>query len=245
MSLIVTGWTLAIVLAGASQTLASRCSPAVQAVLEQAAAEAARGEYAAAAERVRTGDDRADACRFLRLAAWASRGWVAAAAAADRGGAPGALAPVVEAVEMLTAIGAIGSPRSEAAYAVALLKAASAAAQDERDEMLVWIEEARAVAARLALAGPAPLWPLPVDLAEGELWHGVDDYELAEAAFTRALATRESPLAWRGLARAQDRRANRSGACQAYRRVQQALAAESAPGPLAVEARAYLLLCTP
>lgn len=233
---------LAIALAGPSQTLAPRCPPAVQAVLDQAAAEVLRGDYATAAERVRTGDDSAGACAPLRLAAWAARGWITAAAAADRGGAPEALAPVAEAVEVLAAI---GPPRSEAAYAVALLKAASAAAQDERDEMLVWIEEAQTIVTRLALVGPAPSWPLPVDVAEGELWHGVDDYELAEAAFARALAARASPLAWRGLARARDRRGNQSGACEAYRRVQQALAAESAAGPFAVEARAYLLLCRP
>lgn len=231
-----------MVLAGPSQTLAPRCPPAVQTQLDQASAEVLRGDYATAAERVRTGDDSAGACAPLRLAAWAARGWIMAAAAADRGGAPEALVPVAEAVAVLAAI---GPPRSDAAYAAALLKAASAAAQDEREEMVVWIDEARAVATRLALTGPAPTWPLPVDLAEGELWHGVDDYELAEAAFARALATRESPLAWRGLARARDRRANRTGACEAYRRVQQALATESAAGPLGVEARAYLLLCTP
>ncbi len=233
---------LAIALAGPWQPLAPRCPPAVQTELDQASAEVLRGDYATAAERVRTGDDSAGACASLRLAAWAASGWIAAAAAADRGGAVEALAPVVEAIAILTAL---GPPRSDAAYAVALLRAASAAAQDERDEMLVWIEEARALAARLALAGPGPTWPLPVDLAEGELWHGVDDYELAEVAFTRALAARESPRAWRGLARARDRRGNQRGACEAYQRVQQMLAAEAARGPLAVEARAYLLLCRP
>lgn len=241
MSPIVTVWVLAGVLASPSQVPANPCSPAVQTLMEAAAAEVARGAYAAAAERVRTGDDSAAACALLRIAAWASHGWTAAAAAADRGGAPAALEPVVEAIEILSRL---GSPRSEAAYAVALLRAASAAAQDERDEMLVWLDEARAVATRLALTGAAPVWPLPIDLAEGELWHGVDDYELAEAAFTRGLAAYDSPLAWRGLARARDRRANRSGACDAYRRVQQALAAATPPGPLAVEAHGYLRLCS-
>ena len=131
--------------------------------------------------------------------------------------------------------------RSTAAW----LRAAAAAAQDERDEMLVWIVEARALSTRLALVGPAPPWPLPVDLAEGELWHGVDDYELAEAAFTRALATRETALGWRGLARARDRRGNKAGACEAYRRVTQLLAGEPPTAALAVEARGYTLLCVP
>ncbi len=103
----------------------------------------------------------------------------------------------------------------------------------------------RALSTRLALVGPAPSWPLPVDLAEGELWHGVDDYELEEAAFTRALATRETALGWRGLARARDRRGNKAGACEAYRRVTQLLAGEPPTAALAIEARGYTLLCVP
>ena len=97
--------------------------------------------------------------------------------------------------------------------------------------------------ASLAIAA-APAVPIGIDLAEGELWHGVDDYELAEAAFTRALGAAETPAAWRGLARARDRRGNRAGACDAYRRVADALAAQATPGPLAAEARGYLLLCS-
>ena len=137
-----------------------------------------------------------------------------------------------------------GLPRSLAAYVAALLRAAAAAAQDERDEMRVWLEEARAISTRLALIAAAPAVPIGIDLAEGELWHGVDDYELAEAAFTRALGAAETPAAWRGLARARDRRGNRAGACDAYRRVADALAAQATPGPLAAEARGYLLLCS-
>ena len=116
--------------------------------------------------------------------------------------AAGDVAPVSAAVAAATAL---GPPRSTAAYVVALLRAAAAAAQDERDEMRVWLEEARAISTRLALIAAAPAVPIGIDLAEGELWHGVDDYELAEAAFTRALGAAETPAAWRGLARARDR----------------------------------------
>lgn len=242
MSLDVMVWIVALALAGPPQTAADRCAAEARRVLAAMAAASARGDVAEAARLAAAGDPPGGGCDGLRLASWSWHGWSAAVAAADRGGTPEALAPVSAAVDAVTAL---GPPRSAAAYAAALLRAAAAAAQDERDEMLVWIEEARALSARLALAGPAPTLPLPIDLAEGELWHGVDDYELAEVAFSRALTVADTPAAWRGLARARDRRGNRAGACDAYRRVAAGLAGEAAPGPLAAEARGYLLLCTP
>ncbi len=242
MSLDVMVWIVAAALAAPPQTAPADCAADARRVLAGMAAATARGDADEAARLAAAGDPPERGCEALRLASWSWHGWRAAARAADRGGTPEALAPVTAAV---AALSALGPPRSEAAYATALLRAAAAAAQDERDEMLVWIEEARALSARLALAGPAPVLPLPIDLAEGELWHGVDDYELAEAAFTRALTVANAPAAWRGLARARDRRGNRAGACDAYRRVAAGLAGEVTPGPLAAEARGYLLLCTP
>ena len=124
-----------------------------------------------------------------------------------------------------------------------MLRAAIAAAQDERDEMQVWLEHARALASRLALAGDRARWPLPIDLVDGELWSRVDDYELAEASYTRALAERDSAAGWRGLARARDRRGNREGACAAYRKAVEAAGAALTAGGVASEARGYLRLC--
>lgn len=242
MSLDVMVWIVALALAGPPQAAPDRCAAEARRVLAEMAAASARGDVAEAARLAAAGDSPDGGCVDLRLASWGWHGWSAAVAAADRGGTPEALAPVTVAV---TAVMALGPPRSPAAYVAALLRAAAAAAQDEREEMLVWIEEARALSARLALAGPAPTLPLPIDLAEGELWYGVDDYELAEASFTRALAVADAPAAWRGLARARDRRGNRTGACDAYRRAAAGLAGEAAPGPVAAEARGYLLLCTP
>jgi hypothetical protein len=242
MSPDVMAWTLAVVLTAPLQSAAERCSPEARAALETMAAAAARGDHAEAGRLAAAGEARATGCATLHLAAVGWQGWLAAVAAAGRGGTAESLAPVTSAIEAVTAL---GPPRSAAAYVAALLRAAAAAAQDERDEMLVWIEEARAIAARLALAGPAPAVPLAIDPAEGDLWHGVDDYELAEAAFMRALAAADTPAAWGGLARARDRRGNRAGACDAYRRVAAGLAGEATPGPLAAEARGYLLLCTP
>lgn len=235
-------WMLALALSVPSQTAPERCAAEARRVLAEMAAATARGDVVETARLAAAGDAADSGCADLRLASWSWHGWSAAATAADRGGTPESLAPVRAAIDAVTAL---GPPRSVAGYVAALLRAASAAAQDERDEMLVWIDEARAISTRLALTGQAPAVPLAIDRAEGELWHGVDDYELAEVAFTRALAVAETPAAWRGLARARDRRGNHVGACEAYRRVAAGLAGEATPGPLAAEARGYLLLCTP
>lgn len=242
MSVDVMTWMLALALMAPPQTPPDRCAAEARRVLAEMAAATARGDVVETARPATAGDTADRDCAELRLASWSWHGWSAAVTAADRGGTPESLAPVRAAIDAVTAL---GPPRSAAAYVAALLRAAAAAAQDERDEMLVWIDEARAISTRLALSGPAPAVPLAIDQAEGELWHGLDDYELAEAAFTRALAAADTPAAWRGLARARDRRGNRAGACEAYRRAATELAREAAPGPLAAEARGYLLLCTP
>lgn len=209
--------------------------------LTRAAALADTGDAASAAEALRTAYAAAPRCATLAVAAWSLRGWLDALAAGDRGGDAAALARVTPAQEALAAIrdGALAT-----AYAGALLHAAIASAQDERDEMTVWIEHARDYSRRLALNGVAPRWPLPVDVAEGELWHAVDDFELAERAFQRAAATPDTAtaLAWRGVARARDRRGNKAAACEAFRR---AGALAAAGSPVAVEARGYLLVCEP
>lgn len=211
----------------------------------------ARGALAAAAALVDSGDDTAaldtlrakydvEACSALAVAAWSLRGWHAAGAADARGGAPDTLADVTAAVNTLDGL---GPGVSAAGYASALLHAATAAAQDERDELRLWLDQARDVSRRLALAEPAPRWPLPIDRAEGELWMRVDDFELAERAFTTASQLEAAAAAaFRGLARARDRRGQRGPACAAYREVASRAAAGS---PYAVEARGYLLLCTP
>lgn len=233
---------VALVAATAGGRMAPDPCAAATEPLARAAQLADSGDVTAAADVLRAQYAVAPQCVPLAIAAWSLRGWNDALAAGDRGGADGAAAAVTPALDAVAAAGA-GS-LLDAGYAAALLRAAIASAQDERDEMAVWLEHARDYSRRLALNGPAPRWPLPVDVAEGELWHAVDDFELAERAFTRATASQDTATAaaWRGVARARDRRANKAGACAAYRR-----AAELAsPGSLvAVEARGYRLVCEP
>lgn len=234
LALVLTTLSLAV------QPVGTGCEGALEPALAGARRDAERGDFDAAAEQLRVAVTSAPACVDLSVAAWSTRGWIAALAAGDRGGTAEALAEVTRAREV---VGPLGPAVSAAAYAGALLQAAAAAAQDERDEMAVWIEHARDLSGRLATGTPAPRWPLPIDWAEGELWYQVDDFERAEAAFMRVLADGESPAAWRGLARARDRRGNRRGACEAYRRV---LDRATDLGPaLAAEARGYLRMCAP
>jgi tetratricopeptide (TPR) repeat protein len=222
-----------------TQPSASECGVEARALLDTAAGDALAGEFAAAAAQLRGSYAAHDLCRELVVAAWAWDGWQAAAVAASRGGSDESLTGVRAALASLASPGAAAT---HGAFATAVLSAATAAAQHERDEMQVWLEHARALASRLALAGDRARWPLPIDLVEGELWTRVDDYELAEASYTRALAERDSAAGWRGLARARDGRGNRQGACAAYRQAVEAARAAQAPG-VASEAGGYLRRC--
>ncbi len=223
-----------------TQPPSSECGVEARALLDRAAGDALAGEFAAAAAQLRGSYAAHDMCRELVVAAWAWDGWQAAVVAASRGGSDESLTGVRAA---LASLGAPGPAATHGAYATAVLSASTAAAQDERDEMQVWLEHARALASRLALAGDRARWPLPIDLVDGELWSRVDDYEQAESSYTRALAERDSAAGWRGLARARDRRGNREGACAAYRKAVEATGAAQAAGGVASEARGYLRLC--
>lgn len=222
------------------QTGTPACPPDADAVIEAADAAVRAGEFGAAEERLRHGVTVHGSCAELFVAAWGWSGWQTAVAAAARGGTEESLAGVRGAV---AALGGPGPAVSPAAYAASVLSAAAAAAQDEREEMGVWLEHARDLAAKLEIAGERARWPLPIDLVDGELWMAVADYDLAEASYARALAERDSAVAWRGLARARDRRGHRDGACAAYRRALD-LAAPIAPeGVVATDARGYLRNC--
>ena len=223
-----------------TQPSVSECGVEARALLDAAAGDALAGEFAAAAAQLRGSYAAHDMCRELVVAAWAWDGWQAAVVAASRGGTDEALAPVGAA---LASLGPPGPTASHGAYATAVLRAAAAAAQDERDEMQVWLEHARDLATRLALTGARARWPLPIDLVDGELWSSVDDHERAEASFTRALAERDSAAGWRGLARARDRRGNREGACAAYRKARDLAGPAQATGVVATEARGYVRMC--
>jgi hypothetical protein len=165
----------------------------------------------------------------------AAAGWSAARALAPRGGALELLGPVNARLKDLDNL-----PGSAARYADVAIRAAVSAAQDERDELAVFLAHARDLSNQMALIGAPPEWPLPIDEVEGELWLEVDRYAEARSAYLRATKLKPNPNAWIGLARASDRLGDVVTACAAYTR---AGATPGLPDAVEIEISLYALKC--
>ena len=193
------------------------------------------------AQAMRAGDsslqDRLDGdCAEITLARLALQGWADARALAPEGGPVVLLGPVHGTIDRLAAF-KNSELDLEAQYAQTAIRAAIAAAQDERPEMELLLDHARDLSERLARRGRRAVWPRPFNLLAGELWFEVDRFETARLAFERAVKSDPSPIALVGLARAYARLENRPEACRTYARVQNAASA------LAEEARAFSSNC--
>lgn len=162
-------------------------------------------------------------------------GWVAARELAPKGGALELLGPVNLRLRALD-----GLPGIAARYADVAIRAAVSAAQDERDEMEVFLAHARDLSDTMALAGAPAQWPLPIDEMAGELWLEVDRYTEARDAYARATRIKPTANAWVGLARASDRLGDLIGACAAYT---QASSTAGLPAAAGIEISVYLLKC--
>jgi tetratricopeptide (TPR) repeat protein len=178
-----------------------------------------------------------DWCQPLRLMRWTLIGWSLARALAEKGGALELVGPTRKIIDRDLEALHSGDLALEAEYAQTAIRAAIAAAQDERPEMTLLLEHARDLTERLHIRGRRAMWPLPYNLLAGELWFEVDHYAEAAAAFERATESGGTPRAWAGLARTYARLGNRSLACRSYRTIEQA-----APNLLA-EAKAFLRSC--
>lgn len=176
----------------------------------------------------RPGDER----EIERLA---MQGWVAARALAPKGGAVDLLGPVNAPLKELDRF-----PNTSARYAEIAIRAAVAAAQEERDEMGLLLDHARDLAKQMAAAGSAPRSPLPIDELSGELWLEVDRYQEARDAYERATQTQPTPNAWFGLARAADKLGDVVTACRAYTN---ASGTKNLPSSAELEVSLYLLKC--
>lgn len=165
----------------------------------------------------------------------AIEGWVAARAIAPKGGALELLGPVNLRLKALDAL-----PGTAARYADVAIRAAISAAQEEREELGVFLAHARDLSSTMALTGAPAQWPLPIDELEGELWFEVDRYPEARDAFQRATRLKPTPNALIGLARASDRLGDVVTACAAYT---QASSTAGLPPSVGIEISVYALKC--
>lgn len=155
-----------------------------------------------------------------------------AARAAWPGGRPDALTVAHAAADVLEARGTVLTR-----YLQAILYAAIAAAQEERDLMALSFQQAAALEAQLAPAGQPPA-PLRADRIAGDLWLQVHRYADAREASARALAVdhgdARSTLA---LARAHAKLGARADSAAAYRRLLELWAHADPDRPELAEAR--------
>lgn len=145
------------------------------------------------------------------VAAAYARGWAAAEAAYAAGGSPESLAPVNEAIAELE-----GLTRRAVTAQIAsnVLLAAVAAAQNERDQMAIFLAHAKQIES-LQITAKQPGAPnLTAHEAAGDLWLRVHRYEEARQAYLDAFKTiGPTPRTLLGLARADARLKDGPGAC--------------------------------
>ncbi len=218
-----TAWLVALAwTASAAVPAMARQGDVCADALARAAVQVQALDDGAAARMLAEAPPQGGTCAEAVLARTAIDGWIEARGLAAIGGDPsalGAINGILRALDLQVRDSAASLDRRLAAeYAVAALRAAVAAAQDERGEMDVFLIHARDLAGRLVPGGAAPLWPLDIDELEGELWLEVDRYDDARAAFERAAAAARGARALVGLARTLRRLGDAAGACAAYRR---------------------------
>ena len=165
----------------------------------------------------------------------AMEGWNLARALAPKGGAVELLGPVNVKLRELDRMA-----NTSARYAEVAIRAAVSAAQDERDEMQLFLDHLRDLSRQMELAGAPAEFPVPFDELEGELWLEVDRYTEARDAYTRAVEKKPSPNALVGLARANDRLGDLIAACAAYTRLR---GTPGLPSPVELEISLYVLKC--
>jgi hypothetical protein len=165
----------------------------------------------------------------------AMEGWTLARGLAPKGGAVELLGPVNGKLRELDRMA-----NTSARYAEVAIRAAVSAAQDERDEMQLFLDHLRDLSSQMELAGAPAQWPVPFHELEGELWLEVDRYTESREAYARAVAKNPTANALVGLARANDKLGDVVGACAAYTRVR---GMPGLPPPVELEISLYALKC--
>jgi hypothetical protein len=216
--------------------VAGPCNPEALAALQQATASA---EVFNLSEALHTLNQVPPGCVDVEAAAIYVRGLLSAREAARLGGTVDSLVDVRSAVNELARLTNPVPPQIEIAQLV--LQAAAAAAQSERQEMAVFLDQATRLEALQRAAGQpgAPL--VSAHEVAGELWLQVHGYDDARRAFVRAAEqvgqTGRVRLGW---ARAAVGLKDSLSACAEYRRVDEWWGSRTATPPEITETRLYL-----
>jgi hypothetical protein len=154
-------------------------------------------------------------CETTRMAFLYLRGLQAARDAYRTGGDEESLQPVMAAIDELTMLSA-SNPRADLLRVT--LMAAAAAAQSERDDMTLLLEQARSLELKLVFNSGAAAPGVTAHEAAGDLWLQVHRFESARAAYLEATElTGASPRISLGLARVAVQLHDDTAACTAYR----------------------------
>jgi tetratricopeptide (TPR) repeat protein len=212
----VSGAGIVLLVTLAVRLQAASCREAELTAMLRAQEQIARGDVPAARNQL---EAEPDACQARRVAQLALAGWNQARALAAKGGAVDLQGPVRQTLQELATHAADAAIALEVDYAITVITAAIAAAQDERPEMELLLTHARDLSERLLARDRRAQWPLSFNLAAGELWFEVDRYADAAAAYERAVRADASPLALAGLGRSLARLDRLEDACAALRRM--------------------------
>jgi tetratricopeptide (TPR) repeat protein len=179
-------------------------------------------------------------CADAEIALHYVRGLAHAREAYRRGGDAPSLQPVVAATRWLEQRS--GGAAGPAAIASAVLRAAAAAAQSERDEMAIWIEHAVAMETLQRAAGQPAAPAMSAIATAGDLWLQVHGYDEARRAYRRAIEQEgATPHTRLGLARGAAREQDVSTACAEYGAVMESWERRAEPDPPEItEARTFL-----
>ena len=217
------------------------CSAEATMLLSRATVQAAEFDLQGASAQL---DADVVGCDAARVATLYARGLLWAQDAFRLGGPPESLAPVHQAITALDSMSK-GRPGS-AAVARLVLQAAAAAAQNELDEMRLYLESAIQMESLQRAAGQ-PGAPL-VSAAEiaGDLWLQVHRYEDARRAYTEAgqrVGVTARVLA--GAGRAAQRLGDMAAACTAFRQLLEFWGARPTSPSQITEARMHVADCMP
>ena len=206
---------LVVLLHLAATAQPSACRDVEHTALLRSQEQLARGDELAARRALDVGPPE---CVPRMVARLALRGWVEARALARIGGAVDQQQEVRKTLDELQAVAADVNWALEIEYADTIIRAAIAAAQDERPEMELLLTHARDLSERLLRRDRRAVWPRPFNIAAGDLWFEVDRYGDAAAAYERAVRADASAVALVSLSRALARLGRLEDACAAYRR---------------------------